>query len=101
MNIQQLTQLRKSWISNVVTVQNLTEEKATEMYDKIQPYDVAVYVEKTDTGLSAYGAHYPVFTTADNGKKLLDNIIQAFNFYFKETGSGAIIGPEKLLIINR
>ena len=46
---------------------------------------VKVIVEKTSTGFSAYADKLPVYTTGENVKELLNNVLEAANFYFVET----------------
>ncbi len=41
-------------------------------------------VEKTDTGFSAYCKEYPVFTTGESFTALLNNAIEAINFFLSE-----------------
>lgn len=45
---------------------------------------VKVIVEKTSTGYSAYSDKLPVYTTGKDVKELLNNILEALNFYFVE-----------------
>ena len=45
---------------------------------------VKVIVEKTSTGFSAYADKLPVYTTGEDVKGLLANILEAVNFYFVE-----------------
>jgi hypothetical protein len=47
---------------------------------------LAVVIEKTSTGFSAYSEDYPVYTSGGNVQELANNIIEALNFYFSETG---------------
>jgi hypothetical protein len=46
---------------------------------------IAVIVEKTSTGFSAYLEKYPVVSTGADVQQLTTNIIEAINFYFEET----------------
>lgn len=43
-------------------------------------------VEKTSSGYSAYSEMYPVYTTGGSISELTANAVEAFNFYFKESG---------------
>jgi hypothetical protein len=43
-------------------------------------------VEKTSSGYSAYSEKFPVFTTGSNIADLMRNAVEAFNFYFRESG---------------
>lgn len=45
---------------------------------------IKVIVEKTRTGFSAFAKDYPVFTTGRTVPGLLDNILEALNFYFED-----------------
>ncbi len=47
---------------------------------------VAVKVEKTKTGFSAFAVDYPVFTTGKTMSELSKNIVEALNFYFEDDG---------------
>jgi len=47
---------------------------------------VAVKVEKTKTGFSAFAVHYPVFTTGKTMAELSKNIVEALNLYFEDDG---------------
>ena len=44
---------------------------------------IVVFIEKTDTGFSAYAENYPVFTTGISMHKLIDNCTEAFTLYFE------------------
>jgi predicted RNase H-like HicB family nuclease len=57
-----------------------------------------VIVEKTSTGYSAYADKYPVYTTGEDVKELTDNIVEAFNFYFGETGEKIIASKKNLVL---
>jgi predicted RNase H-like HicB family nuclease len=46
---------------------------------------IKVIVEKTSAGYSAYADKYPVYTTGEDVKELVSNIIEALNFYFDES----------------
>ncbi len=46
---------------------------------------VKVIVEKTSTGYSAHADNFPVYTTGEDVKELLANVLEAVNFYFAET----------------
>jgi hypothetical protein len=41
-------------------------------------------VEKTDTGFSAFGKEYPIFTTGTYFSELLQNAVEAANLYLME-----------------
>jgi predicted RNase H-like HicB family nuclease len=47
---------------------------------------LAVKVEKTKTGFSAFAVDYPVFTTGKTMSELSNNIVEALNFYFEDDG---------------
>lgn len=55
-----------------------------------------VIVEKTSTGYSAYADKYPVYTTGEDVKELTDNIVEAFNFYFEESGEKVKVSKKNL-----
>ena len=57
---------------------------------------VKVIVEKTSTGYSAYADKYPVYTTGEDVKELMDNMIEAFNFYLEEIGEKGTIFKKNL-----
>jgi hypothetical protein len=58
-----------------------------------------VIVEKTSTGYSAYADKYPVYTTGENVRKLTENIIEAFNFYFQEAGEKVKVSKKDLNVL--
>lgn len=45
---------------------------------------IKVTVEKTDTGFSAFCDDYPIFTTGMTIPDLIDNVLEASNFYFED-----------------
>ncbi len=45
---------------------------------------IAVIIEKTDTGFSAYSVDHPVFSTGASMAELIDNCIEAFTLYFED-----------------
>jgi len=45
---------------------------------------LAVIIEKTDTGFSAYSFDHPVFSTGASMVELIDNCIEAFTLYFED-----------------
>lgn len=47
---------------------------------------VAVKVEKTRTGFSAFAVEYPVFTTGKTMQELTKNMVEALNLYFEDDG---------------
>ncbi len=47
---------------------------------------IAVKVEKTKTGFSAFAVDYPVFTTGKTMSELSKNSVEALNFYFEDDG---------------
>jgi hypothetical protein len=49
-----------------------------------------VIVEKTSTGYSAYADKYSVYTTGNDVKELINNFLEAINFYLDEVGEKAI-----------
>ncbi len=56
------------------------------MVKSILKKKVAVKVEKTKTGFSAYAVDYPVFTTGKTYSELSKNIVEALNMYFEDDG---------------
>jgi predicted RNase H-like HicB family nuclease len=55
-----------------------------------------VIVEKTSTGYSAYADKYPVYTTGENVKELVSNMMDAFKFYFEENGEKTDVSHKNL-----
>jgi len=55
-----------------------------------------VIVEGTTTGYSAYADKYPVYTTGGDVKELVENIVEAFNFYFEEAAEKVVISKRNL-----
>lgn len=47
---------------------------------------IIVVIEKTGTGYSAYSEKFPVYTSGGDIVELINNIIEALNFYFEEIG---------------
>jgi predicted RNase H-like HicB family nuclease len=45
---------------------------------------IAIIVEKTDTGFSAYSNDYPIFTTGRTISELIDNALESANLYFED-----------------
>ena len=45
---------------------------------------IAIRVEKTETGYSAYAENYPVYTIGNNLDELKTNILEGLNLYFEE-----------------
>jgi predicted RNase H-like HicB family nuclease len=45
---------------------------------------IKIKVEKTNTGFSAYASDYSVYTTGNTFTELLDNIVEAMNFYLED-----------------
>ncbi|HEX7585005.1 MAG TPA: XRE family transcriptional regulator [Prolixibacteraceae bacterium] len=45
---------------------------------------IAIIVEKTETGYSAYSENYPVYTVGSNLDELKNNILEALNLYFEK-----------------
>lgn len=45
---------------------------------------ISLIVEKTDTGFSAYTEDYPIFTTAKTIPGLIDNALEAVNYFFED-----------------
>jgi len=45
---------------------------------------IAVIIEKSDTGFSAYSVDHPVFSTGSSMAELIDNFIEAFALYFED-----------------
>jgi predicted RNase H-like HicB family nuclease len=56
------------------------------MVKSIVKKKVAVKVEKTKTGFSAYAMDYPVFTTGKTFSELSKNTVEALNLYFEDDG---------------
>jgi predicted RNase H-like HicB family nuclease len=57
-----------------------------------------IIVEKTSTGYSAYADKYPVYTTGEDVRELADNIVEAFNFYFEESGEKVKVSKKNLAL---
>jgi predicted RNase H-like HicB family nuclease len=53
-------------------------------------------VEKTSSGYSAYSEKYPVYTTGATVTELMHNAVEAFNFYFRESGEKIKIAMSNL-----
>ena len=51
---------------------------------------IKLFVEKTDTGFSAYAAEYPVFTTGRTIPELIDNALEAAQLYFEEENTTVV-----------
>jgi hypothetical protein len=49
-----------------------------------------VIVEKTTNGYSAHADKYPVYTTGKDVKELVNNMLEATNFYLDQVGEKAI-----------
>lgn len=47
---------------------------------------VAVKIEKTKTGFSAFAVDFPVFTTGKTMAELSKNMVEALNLYFEDGG---------------
>lgn len=60
---------------------------------------IKVIVEKTATGYSAYADRYPVYTTGDTVSELKKHLIEALNFYFKETGERINLSVKNLVLV--
>lgn len=45
---------------------------------------IAIIIEKTETGYSAYSENYPVYTVGSNLDELKNNILEALNLYFEK-----------------
>lgn len=45
---------------------------------------IAIVVEKTDTGFSAYSNDFPIFTTGRTIPELIDHAFEAANLYFED-----------------
>jgi predicted RNase H-like HicB family nuclease len=45
---------------------------------------ITMVVEKTETGFSAYSEDYPVFTTGESFTELLQNAVEAMNYFLSE-----------------
>jgi hypothetical protein len=48
---------------------------------------IKFFVEKTDTGFSAFSKEYPVYTTGSYFAELLQNAVEATNLYLSEQDS--------------
>lgn len=57
---------------------------------------VKVIVEKTSTGYSAHADKLPVYTTGENVKELMTNIVEALNFYFAETKEKVVVSTKDI-----
>ena len=47
---------------------------------------IEIIVERTKTGYSVYAAKHPVYTVGNSLEELKNNIIEALNLYFKQSG---------------
>ncbi len=56
------------------------------MAKKTMKGKIAITIEKTDTGFSAYAEDYPIFTTGRTVPELMNNAFEAASFYFEEEG---------------
>jgi len=45
---------------------------------------ITFFVEKTNTGFSAYAENYPIFTTGRSISELINSAYEAIEFYFEE-----------------
>ncbi len=45
---------------------------------------IKIVVEKTDTGFSAYGDKYPIYSTGKSVPELIDNAYEAVQLYFED-----------------
>jgi transcriptional regulator with XRE-family HTH domain len=45
---------------------------------------IAMIVEKTDTGFSAYSENHPIFTTAQTLSELMSNAYEAVNLFYED-----------------
>jgi predicted RNase H-like HicB family nuclease len=45
---------------------------------------ITLIVEKTNTGFSAYSDNYPIFTTGQSIRELINSAYEATEFYFEE-----------------
>lgn len=59
---------------------------------------IKVIVEKTSTGYSAYAERYPVFTTGQDVKELVNNAVEALSFYFQEAGDKMEVSRKTLAL---
>lgn len=59
---------------------------------------VKVIVEKTSTGYSAFADKYAVYTTGEDMKELVDNIVDGVNFYLGEAGEKHTVSKRNLEI---
>jgi predicted RNase H-like HicB family nuclease len=57
---------------------------------------IKVIIEKTSTGYSAYADDYPVYTTGGDVKELVENILEALNFYFEESKEKLVVSKKHL-----
>jgi len=55
---------------------------------------ILIIVEKTDTGFSAYGRDYPIFTTGRSIPELINNASEATGLYFRD--KNVEVGHENL-----
>jgi predicted RNase H-like HicB family nuclease len=59
---------------------------------------IAMIIEKTNTGYSAYAKDYPVATVGDTADELFKNMLEAVNIYFEEAKIDRIVTLEDLKI---
>lgn len=57
---------------------------------------IKIIIEKTSNGYSAYAEKYPVYTTGQSVNELVNNVLQALNFYFHEAGEKITISKKNL-----
>jgi predicted RNase H-like HicB family nuclease len=57
---------------------------------------IQVTIEKTSPGYSAYADDYPVYTTGEDVKESVKNILEALNFYFEETKGKLTVSKKHL-----
>jgi len=74
----------------------MTYKKGRQLFVSSMKKKLKIIVEKTATGYSAYSERYPVYTTGKSVKELVNNLVEAFNFYFKEAEKEIAINASSL-----
>lgn len=57
-----------------------------ESIEKIKSKKIKMFVEKTDTGFSAYSEKLPIFTTGKTIPELINNAFEATELFFEDQG---------------
>ena len=57
---------------------------------------IEMIVEKTNTGYSAYGEKYAVYTVGSSLEELKENMLEALNLYFEKQGKAIVENDLKI-----